>query len=283
MSRRPARGAPRPTRPGGLTALCFNLKYASEHPPHAWPDRRGLVAQAIRGARPALVATQEGLYRQLRDVAADTGLSWVGLGRDGGAHGEFCAILYDPAVLDPLDYDHFWLSATPAWVGSRTPWWGNSSVRIATWVRFRLLATGADLVWLNTHLDNDSATARFKGAAQIGRWCRGVDRGLPLVVSGDFNCAVDSRPYEQLTRGAGLADAWQLAGAAPSGTYGGWGMVKPAGDRIDWVLLRGPVTATGAEVVDHHDPSRGEEGWPSDHLPVRVSLSVGGRCGPAGP
>ncbi|MGI9092409.1 MAG: endonuclease/exonuclease/phosphatase family protein [Mycobacteriales bacterium] len=259
-----------------LTALTYNLKYASDHPPHAWPARRGLVAELLREQRADVVATQEGLYGQLRDVAADTGYDWVGLGRDGGSAGEHCAILYDRAVLDPESFDHFWLSATPAWVGSRTPWWGNRDVRIATWVRFRVRATGGALVWLNTHLDNNSGVARRRGAMLIARRLRRFDRTVPLVVSGDFNCAPTDDPHRILIERAGLADAWDVSSAPPpvTGTYGGWAAPAADGGRIDWVLVRGPLSVLDAGICDYHRADLGADGWPSDHVAVRVSLAL---------
>ena len=54
------------------------------------------------------------LIAQLQDIAADLpAFQWIGVGRDGGSRGEFMAVFYRTARLEPLAFDHFWLSDTP--------------------------------------------------------------------------------------------------------------------------------------------------------------------------
>jgi hypothetical protein len=48
---------------------------------------------------------------------------WIGLGRDGGNHGEFMAVFYRVTRFEPLEFDHFWLSDAPNVVASST--WGS--------------------------------------------------------------------------------------------------------------------------------------------------------------
>lgn len=274
-----------------ITGMTYNLKNPVDADARAWPadalpsaeaegwsGRRPLMAELLRRAAPDIIGTQEGHYGQLRDIAEDSGrYEWVGTGREGGGRGEWCAILYDPAVLTPIEQHDFWLSDTPEVPGSVGADWGNTVIRMATWARFRT-ADGGELVWLNTHLDHRSAEARRRGAALIAERLAGID--APLVVSGDFNCEPDTEPYEILT-GAGLADAWLAADGrrfrgeretapAGQGTYGGWGAPRSDSGRIDWILTRGPVVVQGAEICEDHDGDR----WPSDHVPVRVELGL---------
>lgn len=258
--------------PVTLRGMTYNLKFPRDERPHAWPDRRPLVAEVLRQVRPQLIGTQEGHFGQLRDIVSDSSYAWIGQGRKGGSRGEYAAVLYDPEVLEPRQYDFFWLSATPDRVGSTTRWWGNHVVRMATWVRFRLLGSDTELIWLNTHLDNSSERARRRGARLIARRLAAFDRDLPTVLSGDFNCpAGRSAAFSILTRDAGLRDAWELGGGPDVGTYGGWKAPEPGGGRIDWLLVRGPVQVQAAGICDYHD---GDE-WPSDHVPTWADLSVG--------
>jgi endonuclease/exonuclease/phosphatase family metal-dependent hydrolase len=272
-----------------LRGMTYNVKFPNDDPPNAWPGRRSLMAGLLRRTRPHVLATQEGHYGQLREIMSDIGpgYDWIGQGREGGGRGEFCAIAYDTALLEPLDFDHFWLSATPDRVGSRTWWWGTRSVRMATWVRFAMRDpdTGArqELLWLNTHLDHESARARRLGAWLIARRLGGFPEDLPIVVSGDFNCpATDqSGPYRVLTRSAGLADSWTVTErpAPDVGTYGGWSAPQAGGTRIDWVLVRGPIAVESAGICDHHRAAE----WPSDHVPVEVSLRLEAPADRGGP
>lgn len=247
--------------------MTYNLRYAERSGPDAWAVRRPLVAELLRRTAPDIVGTQEGRFGQLRHVVADSErYEWIGTGRDGGGRGEFCAVLYDPAKLQPVDYNHFWLSETPDTVGSIAPEWGNRLARMATWVRFRL-PDETELVWLNTHLDHKAEVARERGAALIAERLADVDG--PVVVAGDFNDAPGS-PAHRALLDAGFADAWTAAGRAEHGTYGGWRAPRPGGTRIDWVLTRGPVIVWDAGICDYHDGER----WPSDHVPVTVTLEV---------
>lgn len=248
-------------RPSPLRGMTFNLKFPSEKPPHAWPERRPLVAEALRRSQPHIVGTQEGHYQQLREITADVPYQWIGLGRAGGSHDEFNAVLYDPEVADPLEYDHFWLSGTPDRVGSRT--FGNRNIRMATWVRF---AVGdSELVWVNTHLDHESEQARIRGVELLAAFL--AEFTLPVVLSGDFNCPAGSGPVYRALMEAGLLDAWQVAGGPEVGTYGGWGPPRRGAPRIDWLLVRGlAVKAVGLSTYHMGDE------WPSDHFPVWADL-----------
>ena len=70
---------------GELLIATYNLRYAGDAPPNAWPQRRPLVQALLDRYRPDLLGTQEGLYSQIKDIAADQpAYDWIGLGRDGG-------------------------------------------------------------------------------------------------------------------------------------------------------------------------------------------------------
>jgi endonuclease/exonuclease/phosphatase family metal-dependent hydrolase len=255
-----------------VSAMTYNVKYPERRGNgQDWRDRRPLLAEVLRRAGAHVVGTQEGHYGQLREIVADSGrYDWIGQGRERGGQGEFCAVLYDPAVLNPVAFDHFWLSDTPSVPGSVSPEWGARIVRMATWARFAR-PDGGELAWLNTHLDHESEVARARGAELIADWAAAVPAEVPLVVCGDFNCEPDSEPYRILTERAGLTDVWVAAGRPEHGTYGGWRAPRPDSQRIDWILVRGPVTVESAELCDYHDGDR----WPSDHVPVLASLRLG--------
>ena len=243
--------------------MTYNLKYPEPSGPHAWPARRPMIAEVLRRTGPDIVGTQEGHYEQLRQIVADSGrYQWVGVGRDPGGQGEFCAVLYDPVKLAVLDCRHFWLSDTPEEPGSATADWGNRVIRMATQVEFRT-TDGQRLLWLNTHLDHKSPEARRRGAALIAGRLTGVD--TPAVVSGDFNDVPGSAAYATLLT-AGFTDTWT---GPEHGTFGDWAAPRPDGERIDWILTRG-LTAKPAELCLLHDGDR----WPSDHVPVLATLEL---------
>ncbi|GGR81919.1 MULTISPECIES: endonuclease/exonuclease/phosphatase family protein [Streptomyces] len=257
-----------------LRVMSFNLRYASTAEPHSWAARRPVTRALLHRERPHVIGTQEGLYQQLRDIEADLGTAydWIGTGRAGGSRDEFMAVFYDTRRLAPEEYDHFWLSDTPDVIGSNT--WGGGSVRMVTRVRFRDLRSGdREFHLLNTHLDNHSQYARARAAALIARRIAALGTSLPLVVTGDFNVAAHKNPVYDTMLGAGLADTWDTAAERSElyGTFHGYRPPTPGGDRIDWILATPGVTAHEARI--NAFSAHGQ--YPSDHLPVQASLTLG--------
>lgn len=282
-----------------LSVLTYNLKHPAGDGPHAWPTRRPLLRRQLGEIACDLLAVQEAHLTQLLELRTDLPrrYDWIGQGRDGGSRGEYCALLYDPSRLEPVEYGHFWLSDTPDLPGSRTPSWGNhNNARMATWARFRVgeqepnsphgapeppvphpsalrPADASEVVVLNTHLDHESARARRYGVELIAARLRRHAPATPVVVCGDFNAPAGRAPeYHDLLDSGELRDCWHEApGPAPDlGTYTGWEAPTTGGDRIDWVLLRGPLSVRNVGVHDYQ-----EQGVrPSDHLPVRVDLTL---------
>src|SRR4051812_26401680 len=157
-----------------LTIMTFNLRFASDKAPNAWPQRRPVMKECIRSVNPDLFGTQEGLYAQLKDIETDLAgdYTWLGLGRDGGSRGEFMAVFYRKDRFEPIEYDHFWLSAPPAVVGPTT--WGNTNRRMVTWARFLDRQTKKQFYFWNTHLDHQIQEAREKAASLIRKRIEGL-------------------------------------------------------------------------------------------------------------
>jgi endonuclease/exonuclease/phosphatase family metal-dependent hydrolase len=194
-----------------ITVMTYNLRYASDTPPNAWAQRRPVMKACVESVKPEVFGTQEGLYRQLKDLAADLpAYDWIGTGRDGGSRGEFMAVFYRRERLEPLEFDHFWLSDTPAVIGSST--WGNTNRRMVTWVRFRDRLSGAEFYFWNTHLDHALQPAREKGAALIRDRVRALNTKLPVLLVGDFNATAGANPaYDLLVKDGDFRDTWHLA------------------------------------------------------------------------
>lgn len=255
----------------GLRAMTFNLRYASDTPPNTWADRRPVTRELLRTEKPHLIGTQEGFYAQLQDIAADLPdrYDWLGTGREGGSRGEFMAVFFDTDRLSPVEYDHFWLSDDPYLIGSAT--WGNTVVRMVTWIRFRDLRTGAEFFHLNTHFDHQSQPSRERSAELINERLGGLDQSLPRVVTGDFNVAAHGNVvYDNLLAGAGLVDTWDTAAKRNKlyATFHGYKPLVPDGDRIDWILTSPGVATRSAAINTYARDGQ----FPSDHLPVQALL-----------
>jgi endonuclease/exonuclease/phosphatase family metal-dependent hydrolase len=196
---------------------------------------------------------------------------WIGLGRQGGSHDEFAAVFFRTARLDPLEYDHFWLSDTPEVIGSMT--WGNKYRRMVTWVRFRDKRTQREFYLWNTHFDHEVQEARVKSAALIRTRVAQLDPALPVLLIGDFNADGDSNEiHEQLVGDGFFRDTWTTAASRRGGlrgTFNGFGTFPGLG-RIDWILVRGHVKVDEIDVVEFADGAT----FPSDHFPVVARLRL---------
>jgi endonuclease/exonuclease/phosphatase family metal-dependent hydrolase len=255
-----------------LHLMSFNLRFASVSEPNSWARRRPVMAELLRGEQPSVLATQEGVYQQLQDIERDLPerYDWIGVGREGGSRGEFMAIFYDTQRLQPLEFDHFWLSETPDVVGSRS--WGNHIPRMATWVWFVDRRTGVEFVVVNTHLDSDSENARARGAELIRDRIASFARDVPVLLAGDFNVpAGRSAAYEILT--SDMVDTWTSARRRSPvyATWHGYRPLRPEGPRIDWILTRGSVTVHSVVINTFAHGTQ----FPSDHLPVQALVSLG--------
>ncbi|MFF6987217.1 endonuclease/exonuclease/phosphatase family protein [Streptomyces sp. NPDC010273] len=259
-----------------LDVMTFNLRFADTTEPNSWKVRRPVMRDLLLRAAPDIIGTQEGLYAQLQDIRQDLAphYDWIGGGRKGGSFDEETAIFYDTRRLAPVEYDQFWLSDTPAVIGSNT--WGGAHPRIATWIRFRDLGDDErEFYVLNTHLDNASQYARERAATLIAERLAHLDGSLPLVVTGDFNTAAYTTSVysTMLEAGPGLRDTWDAAAARGQlyGSFHGYRALVPEGPRIDWILVSPGVTVRRTALNSFSENSQ----FPSDHLPVQSTISLG--------
>lgn len=254
-----------------LTVMSFNLRYASTNKPNSWGERREVMASCIKEANPDIIGTQEGLYHQLKDIENDLGnYNWIGLGREGGSKGEFMAIFYKKDRFDPLEYDHYWLSDTPEVIASSS--WGNSVKRMVTWVRFLDKQSRVEFYLVNSHFDHQVQSAREKSAELVAQKLKGLNPKLPVIFTCDFNAtAGQNKTYDILVNDQVFRDSWNEApekkGKVVKTFHNFKGPVE-GDNRIDWILLKGPVKAEAIEIQTCFRNGQ----YPSDHFPVMTWL-----------
>jgi endonuclease/exonuclease/phosphatase family metal-dependent hydrolase len=259
--------APRP-----LKVMTYNVRYASDEGPNAWPDRMPVAVEMLAAQAPDVIGMQEATYRQVKDYETNLpDYDWIGLGRDGGSRGEFMAVFYRAERLEPLEFDHFWLSDEPDRIGSST--WGNSNRRMVTWVRFRDRASDQEFFFFNTHFDHQIQPAREKSADLLWNRIDALNTELPIIVTGDFNAQAEKNPaYKTLVAPDRLTDTWVSAEKHGPlvATFHGYGEPQVNGTRIDWILTRGPVKCVNTEIVTFEKNNQ----YPSDHFPVMAELQL---------
>jgi endonuclease/exonuclease/phosphatase family metal-dependent hydrolase len=227
----------------------------------SWPFRRRATAAAIAGLEADVLGLQEAYRCQLRWLLRRLPrYEGVGEGRSGRGRGERTPVLWDRRALVLVDHATRWYGAEPDRPGSLLP--GARFPRVATRCRLRVLATGAEVVVVSTHLDAQDPARRRTSAEQLAGW---LDLAEPTVVLGDLNAGPDGDVVAPLLR-AGLRDA--LAGL-PGGTVHGFTGATD-GRRIDHVLVSGHWEVLAAS-IEHPRPGGR---LPSDHWPVVADLRL---------
>jgi endonuclease/exonuclease/phosphatase family metal-dependent hydrolase len=179
------------------------------------------------------VAVAVGAEVRHRGLARNTNRARLGIGTDEGAGTWGLAVL---TMLPVIGYHEIELGRAP----------GDQIGRAA---QVLTLATpgGGALRVVNTHL-----THRYSSPVQLALLVRRLaGSSVPTVIVGDLNmprpATVVALGYRPVVRGRTFPAGWPLI-------------------QLDHMLLRGRVTAPGAEVA---------EPLGSDHLPIRAQLSPG--------
>lgn len=261
-----------------IRVMSFNLRYGSANDgDNRWELRKEFVAETVLASDPDLLGTQETLGFQ-RDYLVDKlpGYANLGVGReDGGDDGEMMALFYKTSRFEPLDEGHFWLSESPEQVGSKS--WDSSLPRMCTWVKLRdrTAPDARPILFMNTHFDHRGPVARRQSAVLVRQMADRLGEGCDVIVTGDFNAAVDSDPYRALVHADPEATRFvdTYAVARPEhepgeGTFSGFQASETGGNRIDWVLVRGNWDVVSAKINRTARDGR----TPSDHFPVEAVL-----------
>lgn len=262
-----------------VRVMSFNIRYGTaDDGPNHWDQRQEFLAETIRAFRPDLLGTQEVLAFQ-RDYLARQLPAYevVGVGRDDGRErGEMTAIFYLRQRFDLLEHGHFWLSETPDIAGSKG--WDSALPRMVTWVKLRDRENPmARPLWLlNTHFDHQGSVARLEAARLLRRRIRPWSIEGSVVLTGDFNAAVQSPPYRVLFDSATgqpacLVDTYRQRHpnrGQDEGTFHGFRISSTAGDRIDWIGVSPDWTIVEAAI----DRTARDGRTPSDHFPVTAVI-----------
>ena len=253
-----------------LRVLTYNVRYASDQPPNRWTDRRPVAKSMLDQLDVDLIGMQEATYRQVIDFTSDLPeFDWVGAGRDGGNDGEFMAVFYKKARLKAVEHGHYWLSDTPEVIASAS--WGNECKRMVTWVLFEDLTTRHRFYLVNTHLDHVSQRSRDNSAKLIVERTGRLENGNPVILTGDFNSTDTTSSVYRTFLESGFSDTWNMAektGPERNTFHGYRPSPKKGHARIDWILSRGNLRVSRAEIIEFQQNGQ----FPSDHFPVLAEI-----------
>jgi endonuclease/exonuclease/phosphatase family metal-dependent hydrolase len=264
--------------PVGVAVMTFNIRTAEGRDgDDAWSFRKELVAETIRRADPDVLGMQEVLTEQI-DFFEDALPQYRWIGVDRGLNGgtglsEATPIFYRYGVLAPIESGTFWLGNPPR-DRFRGRDGGRGGSRIVTWARFHHFETGQQIYVYNTHFTLREGQQQFQSVDMINERVAALPPGSAVIVMGDFNAVAETSTTWQMATSQGLEDAWQIASDRSGPAVTSWGFNAPpesGEERIDWILVGGPVAVSSVATVVHTDGHR----YPSDHYPVLATLLIG--------
>ncbi|MGM0865698.1 MAG: endonuclease/exonuclease/phosphatase family protein [Bacillota bacterium] len=261
-----------------LKVMTFNLRVdVPQDGSNTWGNRAKKVTQLINNHQPAIIGTQEGLLRMIKDIEEDLpDYRWIGNGRRGGMADEFCAIFYHDKKLDVVEKGQFWLSEQPDTPNSIS--WESDFPRICTWGHFRFKNDGTEFIVYNTHLDHISQEARENGIHLI--WKRLLNhydkKKIPVILTGDFN-SEPANPVVRFLRGeaaimdetVNLQDAFMVLNEPIGRTFHGFNG-GTEGEPIDYIFASPGIKVLQTDV----DRRTVDNVYPSDHYPIISTLEI---------
>ena len=251
-----------------LKVISYNIRLGTaKDGDNSWEFRYPASSAMINDQKPDIFGLQEAYDFQvnyLEEACPD--YKSVGVGREDGIHkGEHMSILYNTQTIKLLKWGTFWLSETPD-VPSKG--WDAQCFRTATWALLKDKASGKKFYYVNTHLDHVGWEARKNGMKLIvDRIDKINPKGLPMVVTGDFNMRINRPEFDDMKKMMKNAREEAVKTDHPQ-TANGWGKSGPD-SIIDYVWYKGFSSCPEYETITK--PYMGRQ-YISDHYPITATL-----------
>lgn len=273
----------------------YNIRYQNsgdEKNGNVWATRCKVICDMINFEAPDVFGTQEVLIGQLRDLRAGLdNYDFIGVGRDDGKEaGEYSALFYKKDHLTLLNNGNFWLNETP---DKPKLGWDAACIRICTWGEFKQKQTGFHFFHFNLHMDHVGIVARREAAKLIVKKIREIAKGVPVIVTGDFNVDQNNEIFKIFTDSGILKDSYSAARLrfAENGTFNSFDTGLWSSSRIDHVFVspefavdRYGILTNAYWTQKEADAQKGNDApseielnkrdrrAPSDHYPVMVHM-----------
>ena len=255
-----------------LRVMSFNIRLGvANDGENRWDLRKDLVVKTIRDYNPDLLGLQE-VFPMQEEYLRKNFPDYLYYGRSrlvNPKDGEACSVMFRKERFEAIKKSTFWLSETENEPGSKS--WDSSLPRIANLVGLTdKQAVGKKLIFINTHFDHRGKKAREEAAKIIKNRVSTLEKGVGVVITGDFNSGEGSKPYQFLV-GGNLIDTFRIAHPTRTeqeSTFTAW-KGRLIGNRIDWVLCSPNFRVLSAEINRTNDNGR----YPSDHYPVTATLN----------
>ena len=259
--------APKKNDPVRLTVMSYNIRNGeAKDGTNSWIYRAGASVEMLEDQNPDIFGVQEAYDYQVRLLTEFPGTyKSIGVGReDGKTEGEFMSIFYRKDAFKVMKWGTFWLSETPE---KPSLGWDAACRRTATWALLKHKKSGKKFFYVNTHLDHVGWEARRKGLALIVDRIAAINpKGLPMVLTGDFNMTPERPEFEELNKR--MKSARETAVITDhKATFHNWGKENTA--VIDYIYYSGFSACEKFETITKGYMDRK---FVSDHYPVKAIL-----------
>lgn len=264
-------------KPIDLKVMSFNIRLDTPADSlNSWQYRKDVAAKIIKNENTDVFGTQEVLVNQLNDLKSRLpDYNAIGVGRaDGKEAGEYCAIFYKKDRFKEIESGNFWLSETPDVPGVKG--WDAACERVATWAILEDIDSKKQFLFINSHLDHMGQVARQEGVTLLLNRAAEYSKGLPIIMTGDFNATPDSDVIKHVIEQSNpnhLVHTKDIAVSTDglNSTFHNYGKI-PVDERsfIDYVFVSPGIKVKSHSVI----PEKLDDIYISDHAIVSAQLSL---------
>ena len=183
-----------------IRVMSYNVRLGvAKDGDNSWENRKEATPAMLEDVRPSVFGVLEAYDFQIAYILERCPeYKSVGIGReDGISKGEHMSLFYDSSRIKLKKWGTYWLSETP---DQPSKGWDADCKRTATWALFKDKTSGKRFFFVNTHLDHKGKLARKNGLALIYNKIQEMNpKGLPMVLTGDFNVMPDDECLADLS------------------------------------------------------------------------------------
>jgi endonuclease/exonuclease/phosphatase family metal-dependent hydrolase len=238
---------------------------------NTWARRRALLAQTLLNHSPDIIATQEGRYPQLMNLAellpefelVDNHRSWI-------KERMYPSFFIRKSKFEIFKSEDVWLSETPEIAGSSS--FDSKFPRLFTWIQIQPVDRQDKILIVNTHLDHILPHTRLGQVSVLTRELKRFwNNDSSLIIMGDFNDSPESHVRMAIEQDFdGIQDAWKLFNSLEESSHHAFTGEMENGSRIDWILVDKRLQIESCLMDKSHDNGK----YPTDHFPIVCKIKL---------
>lgn len=254
-----------------IKILDYNVRCANDGPNKQIAERAPRLDLVVTGKDPDIMGFQEvtPTWLDYLDTFFSEQYDYVYQYRDDSTNSECTPIFWKKDKFKKMDEGYFWLSDTPK-VSSKG--WGADHYRVCSWVRLKVIETGAEFLYFNTHYDYKTQEIHVKSSNLMLKMMRQEKAfsKYPVFLTGDFNMNPWKDGFNALVTSGDLSDINEDLGRNNTPTTNGYNEDE-SGSIIDFCFY------SPAKAVPLHYEVLNEkilDGYVSDHRGIYAEAAL---------